>query len=106
MGRIKGIVVRNFHFISLYLLKRYETMTASSLKKRIISKLDEVNNTEVLKAVYTILESTSDQRAEYRLTAAQEKELDLRIALHASGKSKSYPWEEVKERLKSSRPKE
>jgi len=75
-------------------------MTATAIKKRIISKLNEVDNTELLMAVYTILESTSGAREDFKLSAVQKKELDKRIEQHKSGQSISYPWEDVKKRIK------
>lgn len=71
-------------------------MTTSAIKKRIISKLNEVDNAELLQAVYTILEASSMAEESYGLTPEQEKELLKRIDDYKSGKSKTYSWGEAK----------
>ena len=48
-------------------------------------------------------ENTKDE--DYELTPLQKKELDRRVKMHKSGKSKSYSWEEVKQRILSHRTK-
>ena len=74
-------------------------MTTINLKKNIHKAVDKINDTDLLHAVYTILEREIENTEEYELTPPQKKELDRRLANHKSGKSKSYSWEEVKTNL-------
>jgi putative addiction module component (TIGR02574 family) len=71
-------------------------MTTVNLKKNIHKAVDKIDDPELLRAVYTILEREIENAEQYELTPAQKKELDRRLANHKSGKSKSYSWEEVK----------
>jgi hypothetical protein len=77
-------------------------MNPSAIKKRIISKLNEVDNAELLQAVYTILETNSTVQEEYTLTPGQEKELRKRMASFKSGKSKTYSWKEAETLIRKS----
>ncbi len=74
-------------------------MTTLRLKNNIHKAIDKIEDENLLKAVYTILEKQMETNGEYDLTPAQQKELDRRLANHQSGKSKTYSWEEVKASL-------
>ena len=70
-------------------------MTTITLKKGIHKAVDNVNDSEILKAVYTILKKNTEEES-YELTAAQKRELDKRLTAHKAGKLKYYTFEEVK----------
>jgi len=69
-------------------------MRSTILKQKITKAINEIEDTELLEAVYTILEKQLEPIPE--LTQMHKKELDRRRANHLSGKSKSYSWEQVK----------
>ncbi len=70
-------------------------MTTSTLKKGIHKAVDDVNDSEILQAVYTILKKTTEEES-YELTTAQKRELDKRLTNHKSGKLKYYTFNQVK----------
>ena len=70
-------------------------MTTTTLKKGIHKAVDNVNDNEILKAVYTILQKNSEEEL-YTLAPAQKRELDKRLAEHKAGKLKYYTFDEVK----------
>jgi len=70
-------------------------MTTTTLKKSIHKAVDHVNDNEILRAVYTILQKNAED-IEYTLSAAQKRELDKRLAEHKTGKLKYYTFDEVK----------
>ncbi len=74
-------------------------MTAINLKKNIHKAVDKIEDTDLLQAVYVILEKEIGNSTPYNLTPPQKKELDKRLADHKAGKSKSYTWSEVKKSL-------
>ena len=74
-------------------------MTTLKLKNNIHKVIDKIEDENLLKAVYTILEKQVELTDEYDLTPAQQKELKRRLTNHQSGKSKTYSWEEVKASL-------
>lgn len=63
--------------------------------------IDQVEDEKILKAVYVLLEKEIVNNIDYELTVEQQAELDRRIAKHESGESKSYSWEEVKQKIRS-----
>ena len=66
------------------------------LKKNISS----VNDDDFIDKFYTeVFAHLKFPETAYKLTEKQKKELDRRVELHKSGKSKSYTWEEVKQNL-------
>ena len=69
-------------------------MTSLALKKNIYLAIEKIDDTNLLKAVYTILEKQIE--SDHELTPAQKKELDRRRSNHINGNSKSYSWREVK----------
>ncbi|MBS1920604.1 MAG: addiction module protein [Bacteroidetes bacterium] len=74
-------------------------MTTLRLKNNLHKAIDKIEDENLLKAVYTILEKQMETNNEYDLTPAQQKELERRLANHQSGKSKTYSWKEVKASL-------
>jgi putative addiction module component (TIGR02574 family) len=75
-------------------------MTTTTLKKRIIQKLDSQNNEALLKAIFTILEESGEE-ASFNLTPVQKKDLDKRWKEYKSGKSKVYTATEVTKTLRN-----
>ena len=73
-------------------------MTTIALKKDIHKAVENTNDSEILKAVRTILKRTSEEEV-YELTPAQKRELDKRLALHKAGKAKYYSLEEVRKNV-------
>jgi putative addiction module component (TIGR02574 family) len=75
-------------------------MTRTTLKKELHQAIDNIQDEQFLKAIYTIL---SEKMSEYHysLSRDQEAELDRRIAAHKSGESKSYSWPQAKKLIKS-----
>ena len=73
-------------------------MTTTTLKKGIQKAVENINDSEILQAVYTLLTKNADEEA-YELTSAQKRELDRRLALHKRGKSKYYSLEEVRKNV-------
>ena len=74
-------------------------MTTTILKKKLTKAINEIDDAGLLLAVYTIIEKQLESQPEYQLTAMQKKEPDRRMADHKAGRTKSYPWEEVKKNL-------
>ena len=67
--------------------------TSIKLKENLHKLIEEIDDKEILKAVYTILER---EVSDFELTDSQKKELDRREKRHKSGESNSYNWEETK----------
>ena len=70
-------------------------MTASILKKKLVQAIDEIDDTDFLKALHTIVQSKNEEPF-FEPGPAQKKELERRRSNHLNGKSKSYTWAEVK----------
>lgn len=75
-------------------------MTATALKKELHKAIDTISDSKFLEAVYTIINEKTREE-EYGLTADQWKEIDHRVKLHKTGKSKSYTVDETMKYLKS-----
>ena len=73
-------------------------MTTTTLKKGIQKAVENINDSEILQAVYTLLTKNADEEA-YELSPSQKRELDRRLALHKKGKSKYYSLEEVRKNV-------
>lgn len=75
-------------------------MTTLDLKN---SVLEYVNNADdrLLKMIKAIAE-TYQSEEDFTLSKKQYEILDQRRALHESGKSKSYSWQEIKTSIKNS----
>ena len=70
-------------------------MTTSILKKKLARAIDEIDDTEFLKALHTIVQSKNEETF-FVPGPVQKKELDRRRLNHLNGKSRSYTWAEVK----------
>ena len=70
-------------------------MNASALKKVLHKKIDSIDDTAVLEAIYTLLDR-EERRASYSLSKSQVEELDRRLEAHDSGKIKYYSPAETK----------
>jgi putative addiction module component (TIGR02574 family) len=70
-------------------------MTTTTLKTGIRKAVENVNDSDILKAVYTILQKNAEEEA-YILTTEQKRELDKRLAEHKAGKLKYYTLSQVK----------
>jgi len=71
-------------------------MTVDLLKKKINRAISEIDDTDFLKALHTIISSKKEEETVYQLSTKQKKELDSRLERHQKGESKSYSWSEVK----------
>ena len=71
-------------------------MTTTLLKKKLNKAINEIDDTQFLEALHTIVSSKQEEELIYELSTEQKKELDKRKANHLSGKSRSYSWAEVK----------
>ena len=71
-------------------------MDKKALKLDLVQKLLLAESDEVLDKVKKLLE----QENGFKLTAAHKKELDARKKRHLKGTSRSYTWEEVKQRAR------
>jgi putative addiction module component (TIGR02574 family) len=74
-------------------------MTTTLIKKKLTKAINEIDDSDFLQALHTIVNSKKEEESAYQLSAAQKKELDKRLASHKSGQSKSYSWTEVKKSL-------
>jgi putative addiction module component (TIGR02574 family) len=74
-------------------------MTTTLIKKKLTSAINEIDDTNFLQALHTIVNAKKEEEAVYQLSAAQKKELDRRQARHRSGESKSHSWRAVKKSL-------
>lgn len=73
-------------------------MDIQATKLELIKMLMEVDKDSILQEIKEILYSEK-HREKSQLTAEQKSELDKRMEKHLSGESKSYSWEEVKQKL-------
>lgn len=64
-------------------------MRVSSLKKELHLAIDAITDESLLNAVYVILNKSN---LDYELTAAQKKELEMRLAKDEKGESPDIPW--------------
>ena len=76
-----------------------DRMTTTLIKKKLAKAISEIDDSDFLQALHTIVSSKKEEDAIYRLSPAQKKELDKRQASHKSGQSKSYSWTQVKKSL-------
>ena len=74
-------------------------MTTTLIKKELTKAINEIDDSDFLKALHTIVNSKKEEEAIHQLSPAQQKELDRRRVRHKSGQSKSYSWAEVKKLL-------
>ena len=72
-----------------------------NIREELHKIIDQVESDQVLRAVYTLLEKEVREDIDFKLSPEQEAELDRRAALHRSGESKSYSWEESLKKIRS-----
>jgi putative addiction module component (TIGR02574 family) len=72
-------------------------MNIESTKYAIIEKIIETDSEELLDEIRSLLGQTEES-----FTEEQKKELDQRAIRHKNDESKSYSWDEVKQRARSS----
>ncbi len=75
-----------------------------SIRKKVITYLADADEKKV-KAVYTLLENDIELKTNFKLSSAQLKLLNTEKEKHLKGKSPSYTWDEVKNRIRSRRKK-
>lgn len=75
-------------------------MNKITLKKALHKSIDEIEDTNTLQAIYTLLNKAESS---YDLTGAQIEELDKRLLLHDSGKNKYHSLSNVKKSLKKNK---
>ena len=78
---------------------KINSMTTTLIKKKLAKAINEIDDSDFLKALHTIVSSKQEEEAIYQLSNAQKKELDKRAANHKAGLSKSFSWVEVKKSL-------
>ena len=74
-------------------------MTTILIKKKLTKAINEIDDSEFLVALHTIVNSKKEEEKIYQLSSVQKRELDRRQARHKSGESKSYSWMAVKKSL-------
>ena len=74
-------------------------MTTIPIKKRLTKAINEIDDTDFLEALQTIVNSKKEEETIYQLSSGQKKELDKRQSRHRSGESKSHTWASVKKSL-------
>lgn len=74
-------------------------MTTTLIKKKLTSAINQIDDSNFLQALHTIVNAKKEEEAIYQLSPMQKKELDKRQARHKSGESKSYSWVAVKRSL-------
>lgn len=72
--------------------------TTIEIKKKIYDFIEDADE-RILRIINAII-TTEQEKTEYEIPESFYEELDRRREAHLSGKSKSYTWEEVKERAR------
>lgn len=75
-------------------------MTKTTLKKNIHKAIDNIDDTILLEAVYTLLSRASNYDSDYEWTAEDLKIVEDRKAKYLSGKTKAMSLEELNKRVK------
>jgi hypothetical protein len=71
-------------------------MTVNTIRKKLMGYLADADQKK-LKALYTLLEDDIQEAEKNVFTKEQLSLLNEEHALHISGKTKSYSWDEAKE---------
>jgi hypothetical protein len=71
-------------------------MTISAIRKKLKTYVDGVDDKKV-KALYTLLQDEIEDSDGFSLSEEHLRILDNEHALHLSGETKSYSWEDAKE---------
>lgn len=74
-------------------------MTQSALKKKLHKAIDDINDNELLEAVYTILNSRI-QAVQHELNDEDLRILEERRASYEAGKAKTYSLKEFKKKMR------
>ena len=74
-------------------------MSTAEIKEYLHRQIDELDE-RILKAIYAMLQSYAKDKTEVKLSSEQKKELEKRKQRHLSGESKSFTWQEVKDRIR------
>ena len=77
-------------------------MTVAAIREKLIIYIADAQD-DKLKALYTLLEDNIEETSSFELTEEHLKILDEEEALHLSGKSKSYTWDEAKQIIRGKR---
>lgn len=72
-------------------------MTKTTLKKKIVDCVEQINDEKILEAVYTLLNGQLDN--EYDLSADELKLIDSRKKAILKGEEKTYTVAQVKKKL-------
>lgn len=75
-------------------------MKETSIKQALHQTIENIDNEELLQAVYTFLTLNKEDKNYFDLTQEQLQLLKEREEAYLYGKSKTYTWQEVKTRLK------
>ncbi|MCD6011809.1 MAG: hypothetical protein K0Q79_1671 [Flavipsychrobacter sp.] len=75
-------------------------MTTAAMRKQLIEYLADADDKKI-KGLYSLLEDTIQEKASNDLTDEQLAFLNEERRKHLSGESKSYTWEEVKNRIRN-----
>jgi hypothetical protein len=70
-------------------------MKVSVIREKLKTYVDDVDDKKV-KALYALLEDEIEEGPSFGFTKEEISILDKEHALHLSGKTKSYNWEEAK----------
>ena len=71
-------------------------MTVPAIKKRLIGYLEDADDSKI-KALYTLLQNDIEESIHAVFSTEQLQILNEEHAMHISGETKSYSWEESKE---------
>ncbi len=82
---------------ALYLQYRKGTKMSTGQIREMLHEYINQADERFIQLVYGMMQA--DKSKEYLLTEAEQEELEKRKYHHKNGKSKSYSWEEVKQRL-------
>jgi len=77
-------------------------MTTAAIRERLMIYIADAQD-DKLKALYTLLEDNIEETSSFVLTKEHLKILEEEEALHLSGKSKSYSWNEAKQIIRGQR---
>ena len=75
-------------------------MTTTEIRKELRQYISKADN-RFIQFVYAMMKVDEEGDEDFVLSPLQKKELDTRVKRHKSGESKSYSWEETKQRAKS-----
>jgi hypothetical protein len=73
-----------------------KSMTTTAIREKLITYISEANDRKV-KGLYMLVEDEITSGEDFKLTEEHFKILEEESQNHASGKSKSYSWQEAKE---------